>query len=65
MIGDRGNYDDNWIEGWEEGRQMGFEEGCIETAQIYEPRLAAFWVELQTLNARIAYLERVITEKGL
>lgn len=51
-------YDEGYADGWDEGRSQGFQEGYTETAQTYEERISALWAELQTLNARVDYLER-------
>lgn len=51
-------YDEGFADGWEEGRGIGFQEGYAETARAYEERISALWAELQTLNARIDYLEK-------
>jgi len=55
-------YEDGYSVGWEEGRRVGFDEGMAETVEIYEPRLAKFWAEMQTLNARINYVENLLNE---
>lgn len=54
-----GGYEDGYAVGFEEGRYRGYEEGYADTAQEYEARLAKYWAELHTLNARIDYLERL------
>jgi flagellar biosynthesis/type III secretory pathway protein FliH len=54
------NYENGYGVGWEEGRQQGYTEGYNDAVYQYETRLAAYWTELQTLNARIDYLEHTI-----
>jgi hypothetical protein len=52
-------YDDGYCIGWDAGRQAGLVEGYNEAVADYEPRLAKYWTEMVTLNARISYLERL------
>lgn len=49
--------EDYYAVGWEEGRRDGIIEGYSEAVNDYEPRIAKFWAEMHTLNARIDYLE--------
>lgn len=49
-------YDDGYVKGHTEG----YEDGYIDAAQTYEPRLSQMWVELQTLNARVDYLNTLL-----
>ncbi len=51
------SYEDGYAVGWEEGRFRGFDEGYAEASMHYEQRLAAYWAELQTFNARMDYIE--------
>lgn len=53
-------YDDGYVVGFEEGRYRGYEDGYSDAVTDYEQRLAKYWAELATLNARISYLERII-----
>ncbi len=57
-------YEDGYSVGFEEGRRLGIEEGYMEASEQYEQRLTAFWVEMQTLNARIDYLEGLFEPIG-
>lgn len=61
---DYGTYEDGWAIGFNEGRERGYSEGYEDSSRDYEERLAAMWVELQTLNARISYLESFVLPKG-
>lgn len=51
-------YDDGYYVGFEEGKRIGYDQGWVEAQLDFEPRIARYWAELQTLNARIDYLER-------
>lgn len=51
-------YDEGYADGWDEGRSQGFQEGATEIGQSYEERISALWAELQTLNARVSYIEK-------
>ncbi len=57
-------YEDGFSVGWEEGRYVGQQEGYAECQVEYEQRLGAYWAELQTLNARLDYLEAQLNVKG-
>lgn len=50
-------YDDGYVIGFEEGIRRGYDSGWADAYQDFEPRINKYWAELQTLNARIAYLE--------
>ena len=54
-------YEDGYSVGWQEGRRIGVEEGYMEASVQYEQRMSALWAELQTLNARLDYLENLVT----
>lgn len=51
-------YDDGYVIGFEEGLRKGYDSGWNDAWMDFEPRIAKMWVELQTLNARISYLEK-------
>ncbi len=55
-------YNDGYYWGMQEGQTIGYEQGYADAVNDLEPRITKLWVELQTLNARIAYLEKA--EKG-
>ena len=48
----------DYSEGFNAGWQTGYEDGYIDTSQQYEERISLLWVELQTLHARVDYLEK-------
>jgi flagellar biosynthesis/type III secretory pathway protein FliH len=56
------NYDSGYYEGVEEGKKIGYEEGYSDAVKTYEERLNAQWAEIQTINARISYLEHILTD---
>ena len=51
--------EDSYLAGLDEGRTRGYNEGWEDANRDFEPRIARYWAELQTLNARISYLERL------
>lgn len=51
-------YTDGYYVGKEEGYKKGYDEGWQDAMNDFEPRIARYWAELATLNARIDYLER-------
>ncbi len=53
------NYDDGYYYGWEQGNRAGLKEGFDVAAKEYEYVLAKYVMELEILNARISYLERL------
>ncbi len=58
QINNYNTYDDGYTDGHYEGYERGYDEGWIDAQADFEPRIAKYWAELQTLNARIAYLEK-------
>ncbi len=60
--------DDGYAAGMAEGYQQGLSEGYADGYQAaerdYQDRLAKYWAELQTLNARIDYLEKKLNEQS-
>ena len=44
---------------FDDGRTKGYNEGWEDATRDFEPRIARYWAELQTLNARIDYLEKL------
>ncbi len=57
------NYEDDLSEiAWNDGWRVGYHKGVEETETKYEARLAVFWTEMMTLNARIDHLERLSGE---
>ena len=57
------DFDSGYLIGWDEGRYQGIDEGYSRAVNDYEPRIAKLWAELQTLNARIDYLSKVLDGK--
>lgn len=53
------SYEDGYNAGWEEGKMKGYNTGYTDASQEFEQRLSLFWVELQTLNARLDHLEQM------
>ncbi len=51
-------YDSGYVVGYDFGRHEGYVEGYNDCVEDYEPRIQKMWVEIQTLNARIGYLEK-------
>lgn len=51
------DYEEGYVVGWSEGRHIGYTEGYNDAVVDMEPRVARLWAELQTLNARIDYLQ--------
>ena len=43
---------------WKRGYQVGYEDCYIDMSTHYEQRISAIWAELQTLAARVSYLEK-------
>jgi flagellar biosynthesis/type III secretory pathway protein FliH len=56
-------YIDSYSEGFEKGRDIGYALGYKDAEDIYEYRISKYWAELQTLNARISYLEKLEIKK--
>ncbi len=60
------DYNDGYCVGWEEGRQSGLQEGYNEAyedlVELYEKRIKALYTELQTLNARVDYLNKKLDD---
>ncbi len=55
------SYDDDLSAiAWNDGWKVGYNEGRDDTVKEYEQRLAAYWTELATLNARVDYIEKTI-----
>ncbi len=57
-------YEDDYLVGFDEGVRRGYDDGWNDAQADFEPRIAKYWAELQTLNARIAYLERLVKNNG-
>lgn len=57
-------YEDGYAVGWYEGREDGYVQGYNDAVHDYEPRIAKYWAELHTLNARIGYLEKITGTQG-
>lgn len=55
-------YEDGFADGFENGREAGILEACANTNVVYEERMKKLWAEMQTLNARISYLDKQLTE---
>lgn len=55
-------YDDGYYVGFEEGKTEGYNSGWEDANRDFEPRIAKYWAELQTLNARVSYLEGLVDE---
>lgn len=55
-----GNFDDGYVVGWNEGRDIGYQEGYNDCLYQYENTLKKYNTELLTLNARIDYLTKVL-----
>ena len=62
---ENGFYDDDYDAVYLEGKDDGYAEGYADCSYIYEGRLAHMWGEIQTLNARVSYLEKLMTERGM
>lgn len=56
------DWDEGYIQGWEEGRQKGRLEGFSDASDAYEERILKLWGELQTLNARMDYLNNQLNK---
>lgn len=52
-------YEEGYAVGWQEGKYVGYEQGYLDAEKDYELRLAKYWSELEMLNARISYLEKL------
>lgn len=50
--------------GFQDGRHQGYQEGAEEMAEQYEMRLSKLHVEIETLRARVAVLERRTNAQG-
>lgn len=50
--------------GFQEGRHQGYQEGAEEMSQQYEERVSKLHVEVETLRARVAVLERRTNAQG-
>lgn len=46
--------------GFDDGKNFGYTKGYQDAEQDLEPRLGKYWAELQTLNARVDYLTKVL-----
>lgn len=57
------SYDLGYAHGWEEGRYQGYADAAIELEEDFSKRAAKMWVEVQTLNARINYLTKVLDKQ--
>lgn len=56
-------WDDGYSIGWQEGKHEGYTQGYNDAVRDYELRLKKYWAELQTLNARVDYLNDVLDGK--
>lgn len=57
------SFDDGYVVGFDEGRKVGYTEGYEQATQDTENRLAKYWAELQTLNARVDYINTQMDKK--
>ena len=51
-------YREGYAVGFFDGKDQGYADGYHDAVLDYEPRISKYWAELQTLNARISYLEK-------
>lgn len=51
---------DDYMIGYNQGKKEGIEMGYQTAFEDLEPRIAKMWAEIQTLNARIDYLNKVL-----
>lgn len=56
-------YEDGFAQGWQEGRDIGYSEGWNDARDHYEARLSKMWAELQTLNARIEFVNKQLEKQ--
>ncbi len=58
---------DNFTEGYDvgylEGQHHGYNRGYEDAVKEYELRLARYWGEIATLNARISHIEKMFDSR--